>query len=79
MRDFRGSSAPASLKRVRFWTFKISDIDFRGSSAPASLKLMAPLSSFVRYYNFRGSSAPASLKLPCSVKLAWVQRLFPGQ
>ena len=59
---FRGSIAPASLKRQRPCLPCQVARRFRGSIAPASLKLLGQSGSLAYMACFRGSIAPASLK-----------------
>ena len=59
---FRGSIAPASLKRGLFGSREGRKGRFRGSIAPASLKQVAAAGAVAGGIGFRGSIAPASLK-----------------
>ena len=59
---FRGSIAPASLKRGLRLALNAKHLGFRGSIAPASLKRVPPSAPKTNDRGFRGSIAPASLK-----------------
>ena len=79
-RRFRGSIAPASLKRVGcILALCLEEAGFRGSIAPASLKRSGRPTEISIRHGFRGSIAPASLK---RVGLGILQdprkRRFPG-